>query len=158
MNSFQIHNSEGVAIPIRTLDEEAAALWGKEVDPKWYANPTPPFVNSSNLEGRALALAKVKHDIGQWVNWYDAIGFKIAHPESKWASGWNNVKSSMWVVQVSDYYDDLFKEDIIVDAATGKSYTLIEIGIAATKQYLKPYYDLINHWEAKGYKPVQIKE
>lgn len=41
MNAFQILDKEGNPVNMGELDKEAAAFWGKEVDPKHYAVPGP---------------------------------------------------------------------------------------------------------------------
>ena len=52
MNSFQILNTNGQALTMKELDKEAAEFWGKEVDPKYYANPFP---NKVADEGASLS-------------------------------------------------------------------------------------------------------
>ena len=39
MNKFQILDKNGKAITMAELDKEASEFWGKEIDPKHYANP-----------------------------------------------------------------------------------------------------------------------
>ena len=48
MNKFEILNKEGKAITMAELDKEAAEFWGKEIDPKNYANPFPKKVADEN--------------------------------------------------------------------------------------------------------------
>lgn len=148
--SFQILNKEGQAIGINVLDAEAAELWGKKVEPQWYADPEPPRRPDESS-------AQYYRRCGRG-NWYDIIGYNIHEPKSDWTTGWNNIKASLWVVQATSMYEHLYDDKTYKDEESDKEYTQLDIVIMATKQYLKPYFDLIDHWEAKGYRPVQIKE
>lgn len=125
--SFKILNKDGEALTIKQLDAEAAEFWNKTVDPKWYANPSPEGTSVFKQRG----------------NWFDTIGYQI-HSPGDYTSGWDNVKCSLWTIQVQGLYDKPVDE--------------LPEQIAFIKEYLKPYYDLINHWESKGYQPKQIKE
>lgn len=127
--SFQILNKEGVAVPIKQLDVEAAKFWGKEVDLKWYADPSPKDTDVFKRK----------------TNWFDTIGYIIHNPEVEYTKGWDNVKCSLWVLHTQNLYNKSL--EVIKDMA---EYLM--------QEHLKPYYDLIDHWEAKGYQPKQIKE
>lgn len=48
MNKFQILDKNANALTIAELDKEAAEFWGKEIDPKHYANPFPKKVTDEN--------------------------------------------------------------------------------------------------------------
>lgn len=57
---FQFKNNQGNVISINEIDAIAAAFWGQEVDPKYYAQPK----------------------VGMCQNWLDIIGWAIAlYPE-----------------------------------------------------------------------------
>lgn len=119
--AFQIRTSEGEPIPLPVLDEEAAQVWGVSIINRHYVTP-----RSSEL------------------NWYDTIGWHIHSPTSRWSSGWENIKCSMFVVQVTElallsYEDQLIKLKHVND-------------------WLAPFYKLIDHWAAKGYKPIKLDE
>lgn len=122
--SFQILDSNGEAITLSILDEQAAVFWGKDVHPKHYATPNKDMV------------------LG---NWFDTIGHMIHSPEDKhYTSGWNNVKCSLWTCMIKGEYN--------------KSITDLFVVIPEIKASLKPYYELIDHWESKGYTPKQVNE
>lgn len=133
---FQIHNKDDQAINLNELDKEAAEFWGKTLDKASYAYPTKGPDHTGN--------------------WFDVIGYQIHNPETNYTSGWNNIKASLWSVQSTSMYDKLFDEKKYVD--NDKEFTSLDIALMVTKEFLKPYFDLIDHWESKGYKPVQIKE
>lgn len=78
------------------------------------------------------------------VNWFDSIGWNIHHPTVTWTSGWNNVKCSMMAVQTAEY------GMLPLEKQQEK--------LVYANAYLKPYFDLIDHWASKGYIPVRIKE
>ena len=74
--SFQIINKENKAIPIKELDAQAAKLWNKEVDPKWYASPCKePTPEMSIREKMELEFKQT--------NWFDRLGFIIHMGEAK---------------------------------------------------------------------------
>ena len=126
--SFQILNKLEEPVSMKELDAEACELWNKKSDPKWYANPSPEETSVFK----------------QASNWFDSIGYNIHNPEVTYTSGWNNVKCSLWTLHIQGLYDKPIEE--------------VMINIEVVKEYLKPYYDLINYWESKGYTPVRIKE
>lgn len=79
-------------------------------------------------------------------NWFDTIGWCINNPQSNWTSGWDNVKCSLTNIQTADLALILFDT------------TQLELRLMSIRGYLKPYFDLIDHWEAKGYKPVKVDD
>ena len=155
--SFQIHNEEGQAIGINELDKEAAEFWGKKVADRSYAHPTPEPEWDKISDSTERFKAEMNYARAVVGNWFDTIGYQIHSPSTNWTSGWDNVKAGLWVIQSTDYYKCLFDTKTYQDD-TGKEHTELDIRLAVTKSYLKPYYDLIDHWAAKGYKPVQINE
>lgn len=156
MSAFQIRDEFGHTITIKQLDEEAAAFWNKEVDSDSYAFPTkePNYVGMTDKERRKAYTDYIR---SQSCNWYDTIGYQIAYPSINWTSGWNNVKASLWIVQAADKYEYLFDTKLYRDDETGQTFTQMDISMQVTREFLKPYYDLIDHWVSKGYQPVQIK-
>ena len=148
MNSFQILDKENNPISIKQLDKEAAEFWGKEVDPKWYANPS----------------SKETHPLKQHSNWYDTIGWTIAH-KGNYTSGWHNVVNDLISETLGQKFIDFEDKTTVKVAEFQKSgeTTLslpekVEIDIYFCLEYYKPYIQLINHWMGKGYTPKQIKE
>lgn len=77
--------------------------------------------------------------------WFDSIGFAIHHPE-KYTKGWNDIKCTLWTIQSRSLYDVLMTRSVM------------NIKVHNIREYLTPYYKLIDYWEAKGYKPKQIEE
>lgn len=85
--SFQILNSQGVAIPINDLDKEVCEFWGKEYSEKNYANPY--------IEREDGSTPYLKD------NWFDAIGW------STHAS-----KANTWG-QALQYFANIYEMDIV---------------------------------------------
>lgn len=77
-------------------------------------------------------------------NWFDSIGYNIHSPNTREMKNWGNVKDSLLFLQLSGFMNKTVEEQL---------EKLKEINV-----YLKPYIELINHWESKGYTPIQIKE
>lgn len=81
------------------------------------------------------------------LNWFDMIGFKIANQSNYHTLGtWTNVKHTIHMSIL---------ERKITDSKTGE-LSLSQEDIDFVRQYIKPYIDLINHWESLGYIPLQI--
>jgi hypothetical protein len=137
MPQFQIHNSLGESIPINKLDEQAAAFWDKPVHPKRYATPYKPEPGEDTKSVQSIVNS-------QRGNWFDTIGWNIASPKVEYTDGWDNVKESMFSVCMIGDAKHLFTDHM-------------NAVIGGARLYLKPYFDLIDHWESMGYKPVQIK-
>lgn len=130
--SFQLQSSpEGIAIPINDLDKEASEFWKVDFDSKHYAHP---FV--------AYCAPSENHYTN---NWFDTIGWAIHHPEM-YTKGWNDVRCTLWIIQAKSLYANLYSTE-----AFNKDLENI-------RKFLQPYYELIAHWESKGYKPVRIPE
>jgi hypothetical protein len=144
MSAFKILNSNKEAIAINALDKEAAEFWKKEVKPRSYATPTPEFINTNNLEGRELMIAEWDHSRNEKINWFDLIGWHIANPKVNYTTGWKNIKCSILSVHT--------------ESLALYSYEEQKILLEAANNYVKPYFDLIDHWCEKGFIPVQIKE
>lgn len=83
---------------------------------------------------------------GFWGNWFDMIGYKIHNPKDNYTTGWGNVKHSVLIGSVGGSYKDLLDE---------KAFA---IRIKGIQEYLKPYFELIDHWEAKGYSPKKTDD
>jgi hypothetical protein len=80
-------------------------------------------------------------------SWFDTIGWSIGKQTDylNWGlNTWNTVKSDMLSIHIYAW--------VVLSPE--------EAGIRAcnTMRKLKPYFELIDHWEAMGYKPKQIKE
>ena len=149
MNTFKILNAEGKALTMEELDKDAAAFWGKEVDPEHYANPFP---KEKGAYANALNNAK---------NWYDIIGWNIANIPSKNVS-WYAVAHEMTAEYIRScimpFYDG---EPIEIAEFVGDNETHLEesceTSLFYTLNFYRPFIDLINHWMAKGYTPVKIE-
>lgn len=137
------------------LDKEAAEFWGKEIDPKHYANPFPKVGGDSLSAMRANALNNTQ-------NWFDVIGWNIAN-QGNYTSGWQNVVHTMVTETLGECLVNLHKDEPIKLAEfVGDTEIHLadswEIKLCATLNYYKPFIDLINHWMAKGYTPVKVEE
>lgn len=160
--SFQILNKEGNAIPINELDKEAAEFWGKQVHLEQYASPFKPEPGMSEMDILRADMTS---------NWFDVVGRAI-HQQGFALSGWANVVHTMIAEHISSKFIDSskgyedrpvlvpeFVEEITDDAS--KVYHLpdkIEIKIWGILAYYRPHINLINHWQSKGYTPLQVKE
>jgi len=134
MSRFQIIDTKtGEAVRINELDRQAAEFWGVKLNKRSYAQPK---------------------DYGYGSNWFDIIGFGISQMD--YSHSWNGV--------VSYLFEDI--GNMFLDYSTGyndrpvKVYDTQEVveKIQIAIDFFKPYVDLINHWQAKGYQPKQIKE
>lgn len=161
--SFQIHDSNNQPIPMNNLDAEAAAFWGKEVHPTKYAEPSEPKKENED---------EVSYYMRTMANWFDVIGYNI-HSQYSWCSGWANVVANM-LNSIHMHFIDTSEgyKDRPVKVAEFVKYTnnkdsdepthvmhlddTLETKIYATLMFYKPYIALINHWQSKGYKPVQV--
>lgn len=164
MNSFQIHDADGKAIPINLLDAEAAAFWGKEVHKKDYANPSEP-----RKEGES-ELDYLRRSMTS--NWFDVIGWCIGS-QKNYTSGWRNVVHNMIADSLGDAFvsgkgDEPIPMEYIhtcvelrESGQQVKAWHLtdkLETSVYGTMLFYKPFIELINHWQSKGYKPVKINE
>lgn len=156
--AFEIHTAEGVAIPINTLDEEAALFWEREVRERYYAAPKP--FNYDNMN----EVEKAKSD--QLGNWFDVIGWNIAH-QGNYTRGWNNVINTMMSEQIGQAvlgkdFSIPNTQRVSIPQVDGTTKHLeffndkTESDLYWTLEFFKPYLNLIRHWEAKGYIPVKV--
>ena len=151
MNSLQILNANGQPLTIAELDKEAAAFWGKEVDPAHYANPFP---KEKGAYTNALNNAR---------NWYDIIGWNIANIPSKNVN-WYTVVHAMTADSIRACVMPLYEEEPIEIAKfveEGHNLHLEETceqKLYTTLEFFRPFIDLINHWMVKGYTPVKVEE
>ncbi len=162
--SFQILNANNEPISMKELDKEACEFWGKTSDPKYYANPSEP-----KREGES-EIDYLRRSMTS--NWFDIIGYCI-HTQGNYTSGWRNIVHTM----ISDILgssliggkDDesipvvKLRECIEVkpNGEQVKAWHLedkVEEAIYGTLEFYKPYIELINHWQSKGYVPLQVKE
>lgn len=158
--SFQILNKDGEPIPLNDLDREAAAFWGKEYDKKSYADPSPPRKEGEN---------EIDYYRRSRGNWFDVIGFNI-HSQYGWCSGWANIVANMLsamhmsFIDTSEGYQN--RPVKVAEFAPNPKYPgpalflpeEVEVEIYCTLGFYKPYIELINHWQVKGYIPKQIKD
>lgn len=155
MNAFKILNAEGKAITMAELDKEAAEFWGKEVDPKHYANPFPKEEGDSFSAICANALNNAQ-------NWFDIIGWNIAN-QGNYTTGWQNVAHTMVTEALGSCLVSLHKDKPVRLAEFVGDNDIhleesCETRLYSTLNYYKPFIDLINHWMAKGYTPVKVEE
>lgn len=158
LGEFQIKNSNGIAIPINELDAEAAAFWGKEVQKKEYANPTP-LPNYEGLDDQQKNQAYFVYTFRHAPNWFDTIGYQIANPAVQWTEGWNNIKASLWSLHSTDMYTSLQDIEYLtrnIPDEHGNLHSKADIDLMVKIDHLKPYFELIDHWESKGYQPIRI--
>ena len=155
MNAFKILNAEGQALTMSELDKEAAEFWGKEVDPKNYANPFP------EVEGNSFAAIRA-NSLNNAQNWFDIIGRAIANQEN-YTTGWQNVAHTLVVRHLGECLVNLRRDNPIKLAEFVGDGDIhleesCEIKLFATLDYFKPFINLINHWMDKGYTPIKVEE
>ena len=145
---FQISNKEGEALKLNVLDQEAATLWGVEIDPKYYASPFKKLVGPENYnelseeEQKAWRNKRIENSRDRVTcNWFDNIGFII-----------NKLRTSDWEAVRADYLepylDRLKKYEGKPDYEEAK-----EIFLGG---HVKSMCDLIDTWKEKGYQPVYV--
>lgn len=76
------------------------------------------------------------------LSWFDFIGWKISHP-GDWTKGWDNVKNDLWISALSGTMYNKSRAEVAEKALNAFDY-------------LKPYIDLIDLWESKGYTPHKV--
>lgn len=145
---FQIKNSAGEALKLVDLDQEAATLWGVEVDPKYYASPFKKLVNPENInalseEERNEWKRKVLDNTRDRMNcnWFDNIGFIIHKLKT---SDWEEVRADYLEV----YLEGLKEHEGKPDYEEAKE--------AFLGGHVKAMCELINLWKEKGYQPEYI--
>jgi hypothetical protein len=140
---FQIKDKEDKPIAINILDAEAAEFWGKVPDKKWYANPAKITEDMSKLE---------RYRAESDNNWFDMIGYCIHSPQLRlpYYSGWKDVKNNLLIKYMTS---SLLKGEEPNDPEYVKG--MFEHLI---NDHLKPYMELINHWQQKGYTPHRVEE
>lgn len=132
--SFEIHNPTGNKISLSELNKEAAELWQVEYSPDYYMHP--------GLKSH-------------WTNsWYETIVWTINNPESTSSNwkGWDNIKASLWIVQAAKLFT------MLLEGTTTHTNSRLQKEIESIREFLEPYYKLIDHWESKGYVLVEIKD
>lgn len=133
MNQFQIHDSNGKAIAINVLDEEACKLWGTEVHKKNYASPydKPEIKNIYFQDVQGQRMLNEFTFWSQRQDWFNSIAWKIAQGNTTW-KGLRDDTLSIYL-----------QNDIPMDEikAEPKVWGFIE---------------LIDMWESKGYIPVSM--
>lgn len=161
MNKFQILDKDANALTMAELDKEAAEFWGKEIDPKHYANPFPKKVADENASLSEKMRVKYENAMNDTFNWFDVIGWNIAN-QGNYTYGWQNVVHTMVTQSLGECLVRLNKDEPI-KLAEFVGDTEMHLGsnweeeLYATLTYYKPFIDLINHWMAKGYMPVKVE-
>lgn len=162
MNKFQILDKNGKALTMAELDKEAAEFWGKEVHPKYYANPFPNKVASEDAPLSEKIRIEHENALNNGSNWFDIIGWNIAN-QGNYTTGWRNVVRTMVAENLGECLVRLNKDKPIELAKfVGDKELHLESSweteLYCTLNYYRPFVDLINHWAAKGYTPVKIEE
>lgn len=162
MNAFRILDANGEALTMGELDAEAAAFWGKEVDPKNYANPFPNKVADEGASLSEKIRIQFENARNNGSNWFDIIGWNIAN-QGNYTSGWQNVVHTMVAENLGECLVSLRKDEPIKLAEfVGDTEMHLEdsweMKLYPTLNYYKPFVDLINHWMAKGYIPIKVEE
>lgn len=127
---FQIHDSKGEPVGMRTLDQEACDFWNVTIHKKWYATPYPAE-NENDIKQVSLAMS---------TNWFDVIGWKIHYEK---LTTWKQVIDSLRNLYITECREEIGK------GLEGVKYML---------NHIQPFVNLIRHWERKGYTPVPIPE
>ncbi len=131
--NFQILDANKNPISLIQLNQEAAEFWNLEPSSKYYVKPSKNHLN-----------------------WFDVIGGAIINKRNYY-SGWTDVVNNLWEAQ---------SEGINIQGGFNKeTNTLDDISIIPMTserfnnivEYLKPYIDLINHWNKKGYQSKKIE-
>jgi len=129
---FEITDPQGKNIAHGELDKQACEFW--KVEPQtFYAHPPLPK---------------------EWTNsWYDTIGWAIEHLNefNNAKSGWEEVKGILWIIQSRDLHN------ILWEGSSVYTNNHLQNRLESIRDFLKPYFGLIDHWSNKGYRPVQIK-
>lgn len=159
MASFKVLNAEGQAIAIDDLDKEACELWGVEYRDKDYATPfiKKPFTNPDNLEGVALTRAKLIYEMdAPSLNWFDMIGAKIAYSWYK-AVTWSEIKTE--IISGCAYHFFNGSSELVATCGDGDDKRLpdeLNFKLACYVEFTRPFINLIDHWNKKGYIPVKL--
>jgi hypothetical protein len=131
--SFQIRNSEGEAISIKRLDNEAFEFWatGESQSNQFYASPVKYEEGKYNRDieytKRVLQL-----------NWFDRIGGAIHNTET--TGDWGMAKEKILEPWLKHFKADEVLENPEFD------------------EDVNSFMRLISHWESLGYKPFYIKD
>ena len=161
MNKFQILDKDAKALTMAELDKEAAEFWGKEIDPKNYANPFPKKVADENASLSEKMRIRFENAQNNTCNWFNVIGWNIAN-QGTYTYGWQNVVHTMVTENLGECLVHLNKDEPIKIAEfVGDTEIHLESSweeaLYSTLNYYKPFIDLINHWMAKGYMPVKVE-
>lgn len=164
---FQIHNKEGQPVKINDLDLEARHFWhGTSQDHVYEKYKTAYTVPEKVVEGMSSFAAS---SIIAGGNWFDIVGYNIHSNDSvnRGCDGeitWDMVKESIALVHLDaieaiNAFEGLEKTDTdegIQEFLNGKTIKSLLIKLGASYLFVKPYFNLIDYWESKGYKPVKV--
>lgn len=133
--SFETRDQDGKKIKIEELNEEVSDFWGM------------PIVQYTELKETYMTVFPRNRPENDSSNWVNTIGECISHPcltrEQKiMQQDWKLVKHSMFNVLAQEWNSYQY-EHVVVD-------------IVESITYLKPFFELIDLWESKGYIPVRI--
>ena len=161
MNKFQVLDKDAKALTMAELDKEAAEFWGKEIDPKHYANPFPEEKVSEDAPLSEKIRIKYENARNNACNQFDVIGWNIAN-QGNYTYGWQNVVHTMVTQTLGECLVRLDKDKPIKLAEfVGDDEIHLESSwekeLYSIINYYKPFIDLINHWMAKGYMPVKVE-
>ena len=124
---FLIKDKNGFAIAHSELDKDASKIW-----------------NIPNYIGRWASPSEEEFE----KTWIEIIGRNISNPIVNITTGWNNVKSSMFVQQAE-------KMQIFFSIPHYSEEDQI-LKLRDIQLFLQPYYKLIKYWQNKGYTPHKI--
>lgn len=101
-------------------------------------------IEASEFWGKPISTKKYAQPYTSSTDWFDSIGWAISNPVTLWKPGWENIKNSLWLIQANGLYKELY------------SFSNLCTSLEITQAFLKPYFDLIDYWESKGYTPHQV--
>jgi len=125
---FQIKDKDGKARTINDLDQDACTIWGVDINDEHYAEP----YERAN-------------------NWFDEIGYLIHSPTTTcpYFSGWKEIKKNLMVMHMEGSFLKDDGKPQTSEYVAGMFQHLVD-------DYLKPYYELIDYWDALGYTPHKV--
>jgi hypothetical protein len=145
---FEIRNKEGQALTLNALDQEAATLWGVDVENHTYASPFKKLVGPENYnelsEEEQKAWRKKSLDNARdriTCNWFDNIGFII-----------HKLKTSDWEAVRADYLE-VYLDGLKKYEGSPDYEKIKEVFLGG---HVKAMCDLIDIWKEKGYQPVYV--
>lgn len=115
-------------------------------------NPKGIVIPTEELNKEAAEFWGVKYDPDRethpdlphhWTNsWIGCIGYGISLGAE--LKNWDDVKFTLWILQCRPLCSALYDRPEF------------ERELKLVREFLKPYYELIDHWKSKGYIPIQL--